>query len=359
MSVHRRPRSRRRPVSAREERRRIAFRMLRKRIPKATIARQLGVSYVAVWRWEQRWKREGPEGWREHVHPGSERRLSAREQKDLLGILVTGARAYGYPTDLWTLKRIAEVIRKEYGVSYTLSGVWRVLRALGFSAQVPLKRAWERDEEYIRHWVRRTWPEIFRHTLETGATLVFVDESGIQTTPNVRRSWAAEGTRPVLRCLGSREKLSVISGVTLEGELYFEVHRHDMTGTEVIWFLEQLMEEIPGRVVVLWDNGGIHRCVEVATFVWLNRRRLELRRFPPYAPELNPDEGIWDVLKNDRLANYCPRSVEELEQAVTVELRALRASRDRVQAAIQQTELPIHTLEDFIRAGGLPITESS
>src|SRR5580700_819868 len=176
MSVHRRPRSRRRPVSAREERRRIAFRMLRKRIPKATIARQLGVSYVAVWRWEQRWKREGPEGWREHVHPGSERRLSARGQKDLLGILVTGARAYGYPTDLWTLKRIAEVIRKEYGVSYTLSGVWRVLRALGFSAQVPLTIALEREEQYIRKWVRSVWPEILDRARRTRATLVFVDE---------------------------------------------------------------------------------------------------------------------------------------------------------------------------------------
>lgn len=345
--------SHRRPVSAREERRRLAYRLFVKHVPKATIARTLGVSYVTVWRWEQRWRSEGPDSWREHEHPGSERRLSPRQQKALLTILKKGARARGYPTDLWTLKRVAEVIRKEYEVEYTLSGIWRVLRALGLSAQVPQLRSLERNERYIAEWVEHRWPEIFRHAQASHATLVFVDESGIQTNPNVRRSWAREGARPVLRTLGHREKISAISGVTLEGELYFELHRHDLTGTEVIWFLEQLLEEIRGRVIVVWDNIGIHRSAEVATFLWLNRRRLESRRIPPYAPELNPDEGLWDVLKNDRLANYCPASLEELEGTVRRELEALQAHPEFVMQAIRQTELPIHTVEQFFHAEGI------
>jgi transposase len=318
--------------------------MLQKHTPKATIARHLGVSYVTIWRWEQRWRSEGSEGWREHVHPGSERRLSRRDQKALLALLKRGARAYGFPTDLWTLKRVAEVIRKEYGVEYTLSGVWRVLRALGLSAQVPLTIGLERDERYIRHWVRVQWPAIAQRALRREATVVFADESGIQTTPNVRRSWAKVGERLVLRTPAHHEKLSVISGVTPGGELYFEIHEGDVTGTEVIWFLEQLLEEIAGRVMVIWDNGGIHRCREVSTFVWLNRHRLELGRFPPYAPELNPDEGIWDVIKDDRLANFCPRSREELHGKVTHELRRLREHPKRVRRAMRQTSLPWEAL---------------
>ena len=199
--------------------------------------------------------------------------------------------------------------------------------------------------------MRETWPDIFREALDEDATIVFVDESGVQTSPNVRRSWAIEGSRPVLRTKGHREKVSVISGVTLEGELYFECHRSDLSGTEVIWFLEQLLEEIPGRIVVVWDNIGIHRSVEVATFLWLNQRRLTARRLPPYAPELNPDEGIWDVIKNDRLANYCPTTLDELERVVTSELSALQAHSERVLAAIRQTELPIHSLEELAEAG--------
>jgi transposase len=338
MSRGRGRRARRRPVSAREERRRIAFRMFQKRVPKATIARQLCVSYVTVWRWETRWTTEGPDAWREHEHPGSEKRIAPKQQKALLALLKRGARAYGYSTDLWTLKRVAEVIRKEYGVEYTLSGVWRVLRAMGLSAQVPLTVALERDEGYIRRWVRDHWPDIAEEARRRRATVVFVDESGIQTTPNVRRSWSRVGSRLVLRSPAHHEKISAISGVTSDGELYFELHEDDITGTQVIWFLEQLLEEIPGRVVVLLDNGGIHRCVEVNTFVWLNRRRLELRRVPPYAPELNPDEGIWDVLKNDKLAIYCPRDLEALEGAVEAELRLLQRSPHRVQQAMRQSE---------------------
>ena len=102
----------------------------------------------------------------------------------------------------------------------TLSGVWRVLRALGLSSQVPLRIALERNEPYIREWVRIKWPEIVERAKRTRATLVFLDESCAQTTPNVRRSWAEVGARPVLRHKGGREKVSAISGVTVDGELY-------------------------------------------------------------------------------------------------------------------------------------------
>jgi hypothetical protein len=109
-----------------------------------------------------------------------------------------------------------------------------VLRALGLSAQVPRRRTLERNESYIAEWVRIRWPEIFREALEQSATMVFVDESGVQTTPNVRRSWSRAGDRPTLRTLGRREKVSVIGGVTLEGQLYFETHDLLLSGTEVI-----------------------------------------------------------------------------------------------------------------------------
>jgi transposase len=343
----------RRSNSGREAIRRRGFQLLQQGMPKVRIARALGVSYVTVHRWAVRRREQGPNSWRELPRPGRPSRLSEAQRSRLREILTQGARVRGYPTDLWTLKRVAEVIRKEFGPRYSLPGVWSVLRDLGFSAQVPLRRALERDEEYIREWVTDRWPEILRHALTTNATLVFVDEGGIQTTPNVRWSWAEVGSRPVLLCRGSREKLSVISGVTLEGELYFEVHREDLTGTEVIWFLEQLLEEISGRVVVVWDNIGIHRSAEVSTFLWLNRRRLTVRRLPPYAPELNPDEGIWNALKVHRLANYCPTSLEELEATVQRELTDLKASPERVLRAIEQTDLPIHSFEQFLRAGGL------
>jgi hypothetical protein len=166
--------------------------------------------------------------------------------------------------------------------------------------------------------------------------------------PTGRTSWLSRGGRT----LGHRDKVSVISGVTLEGELYFEAHRNDFSGTEVIRFLEQLLEENSGRVIVVWKNIGIYRSAEVTTCLWLNRRRLETRRIPPYAPELNPDEAIWYVLKNDRLRNDCHRSFEEVEATMRAEMAVLKASPETVARAIRQTELPIHTNDEFLRAEG-------
>ena len=147
-----RPRGRSRlpKVSAREERRRLGYRLLQRRVPKSAIARQLDVSYLTVLNWAKRREANGPDSWKDLPRPGPEPRLTAAQKKRLLALLAKGAKARGYSTDLWTLKRVAEVIRKEYGVEYTLSGVWRVLRALGLSAQVPLTRALERNETYIR-----------------------------------------------------------------------------------------------------------------------------------------------------------------------------------------------------------------
>ena len=133
-------------MSPREERRRLAYRWLRRGISKAEVARRLEVSWAAVQKWDRRRLADGPSSWREHKHPGPPRRLTAEQRKKLRKLLLEGARPHGYETDLWTLKRMAQVIQDEFGVKYTESGAWRLLRGMGFSAQTPLPRALERDE---------------------------------------------------------------------------------------------------------------------------------------------------------------------------------------------------------------------
>ena len=139
-----------RPILAREERRRLAHRSLRRGISKTEVAPRLGIARATAVQWEKRRLAEGPDSWREHKHLGSARRLTAEQQKKLQKILREGARARGYETDLWTRKRKAQVIHEEFGGEYTESGSWRLLREMGFSAQVPLPRAVERNEVYVR-----------------------------------------------------------------------------------------------------------------------------------------------------------------------------------------------------------------
>lgn len=303
----------RRKISERESIRRRGFALLAEKVPKAEIARRLGASYKTVYNWGQRLEELGPDGWMDREHPGAKSKLTRAQRRRLVKILLRGAKRYGFDSELWTLKRVAKVIKEEFDVTYNVTYVWSVLHDLGFSAQVPLKRALERDEDYIREWLEERWPEILKEAEEGGSNVVFVDESGLSNEPNVARTWAPKGARPRLKHSAVHRKLSFISAVTMDAELYFSVHVDSITGGEVVAFLRKLMKHVRGPITLLWDNASIHRCDAVKEFIRMNANRIETYRFPAYAPELNPDEYILSHLKRRELANFCPASEGELK----------------------------------------------
>jgi transposase len=124
------------------------------------IARALGVSKGAVSQWMKRAKQEGIEALKHRPPPGAKARLSEGERAKLPELLAQGAPAHGFRGEVWTCARVAEVIRKEFGVSYHPAHVSRLVRALGLSLQKPVRRANQRDEEAIRRWKEERWPEL-------------------------------------------------------------------------------------------------------------------------------------------------------------------------------------------------------
>jgi transposase len=143
-----------------EIRRRIAARLFTEDVTLAEIARCVDASVSSVRRWKQAWKAGGVAALAAKPHPGPPSKLSVDQQEQLCDLLVAGARASGYNTDLWTCRRVAALIQDRFGVAYHFNHVGRVLHALGFSPQQPLRRACERDEETIERWRREDWPRI-------------------------------------------------------------------------------------------------------------------------------------------------------------------------------------------------------
>jgi transposase len=127
----------------------------------ADIARELGVSHQSVSDWHDLWETGGREALRGAGRAGRPRKRAAEQLNAVEEALERGANANGYPTDLWTLVRVAEVIEKVTGVRYHRGHVWRVLRAqLGWTRQRPARRAVERDDEAIDACVAERWPKI-------------------------------------------------------------------------------------------------------------------------------------------------------------------------------------------------------
>lgn len=143
-----------------EVRRRIAGRMLLQDYPVAEVAAAVGASESSVKRWRQAVRQGGLDALKAKPQPGKKPRLNAAQKRELVQILLGGARASGFPNELWTCPRVAQVIEQRFGVRYHEAHVWKILRQLGWSCQKPEQRARERDQQAIRRWRKDNWPRI-------------------------------------------------------------------------------------------------------------------------------------------------------------------------------------------------------
>ena len=143
------------------------------------------------------------------------------------------------------------------------------------------------------------------------------------------RTYAPVGQTPILREWCTRDHLSAISAISPEGKLYFHCQDQAIHSEDVVAFLEHLLREVSGRMVLIWDGAPIHRSHVIQQFLARGAaQRLHLERLPAYAPELNPGEGLWQQPKGVELRNvYCgnmPQLRGDLRDAVK---RVRRKSR--------------------------------
>ena len=143
-----------------ERRRRRAVKLLRDGLGVCEVARMVGASPGSVTTWRQAYDRDGATALRPKPHPGGTPKLSADQVTELLVLLARGPVAHGHANDLWTLDRVAALVRTTFGVSYDPSGVWHVLRRAKWSCQKPERVAREQDPAAVRRFRRVTWPRL-------------------------------------------------------------------------------------------------------------------------------------------------------------------------------------------------------
>jgi transposase len=181
-----------------------------------------------------------------------------------------------------------------------------------------------------------------KNAARLGAHLVFADESGFLLIPNVVRTWAPQGQTPIHRHRqGRRDKISVISGISVSPRrrrlgLYYLLFYDNIGQDEVCVFLRELLRHLRGPVIVLLDNSSTHKGGPIEQ-VLAQHRRLRIEYFPSYAPQLNPDEGVWSLAKRE-LANSCPNDVDELMKDILGSIDGIRNSQQKLRGCIVQSE---------------------
>jgi transposase len=328
------------PADWREWRRLRALQLKQQGWYQRDIVEALGVSEESVSRWLTRAQDGGPESLRSHPAPGPSPKLT-REQKGLIPeYLWHGAEAYGFRGEVWTCARIARVIEEELGVRYHQGHVSRLLGELGWTPQVPIRRALQRDEAAIQRWRSEVWPELRRRARRERRTLVFEDESGFYLLPGVVRTYAPAACTPVLREKQTRDHLSVMGGMTPAGKVYTLVRQESLNGLHSVEFLTHLLRVAGKRLLVIWDGSPIHRRAVVKEFVSRTHGQIWLEALPAYAPDLNPwDEGGWHHLKYVEMRNLVSRDLEELHEAFHLAIARLRQKPHLIKSFFAQAGL--------------------
>ncbi len=150
-------------------------------------------------------------------------------------------------------------------------------------------------------------------------------------------SGAPCGQAPILRVPLTHDHLAAISGSTADGRLFMQAQDHAYRSPDVVRFLRLLLRTISGKLLVIWDGSPIQRGQPVKDFLRRGAaQRLHLEQLPGYAPELNPDEGIWNYLKRVELANVCCSDLAALSLALRRAKERLRHKRTVIQACFRQ-----------------------
>ena len=163
--------------------------------------------------------------------------------------------------------------------------------------------------------------------------------------PVVRRTWAPEGQTPIHYSWDRRDRLSVISAISVSAKrrrlgLYFDLHDHNIVTDDFEWFVERLLGRLQRRIILVMDRWQVHRS-GAGRLLRRFPRRVHIEWLPAYAPELNPDEQVWKHTKYDDLANYIPDDVQMLGRAICRSIRRSRGQQKLLRSFFQHAKLKL------------------
>jgi transposase len=313
--------------------RRMAVRRVEQGERPSSVIASYGLCRTTIYRWLRASKRGGEEALRARRHPGRKPTLSPK-QKLRVRHWINGKdpRQYGFDFGLWTRQIVAALIEQRFGVQLGLTAVGRLLAQLDITPQKPLRRAYERDPVAIERWKKKEFPRLRARAKRVGAKIFFLDEAGVRSDQVLGRTWGLRGQTPEVPTSGRRQSVNAISAVQARGEFWYEIYTERLNAA---LFLELLKRFLRGRkrpVFLVLDGHPAHRAKLIAQHVQQLRGRLELHFLPGYAPELNPDEFVWNHLKRQGVSKKPLRKDEALRGRVEADLAAIGSSRALVRS---------------------------
>ena len=312
-----------------EELRRLAVRrVIEDKESPSKVARDFGFCRNYLYPWLRKFEDEGWNALCEKIAQGPEPKLTEPQcQQVRRWIVGKDPRQYGFEFGLWTRRIVAALITERFGVEIGLTAVGRLLARLQITPQKPLRRAYERDPQQVDRWVQETYPRLRARARKHGARIFFLDETGFSSEPNLGRTYGLKGETPVVPTTGQRQKVNAISALNARGEFWCQEYTGKLNAALFVEFLKDFMKGRAGKVYLVVDGHPSHKAKVVKHYVQSTQGRLELHFLPPYAPDLNPDEFVWQYVKTNGVSKKPLKKNESLRERVVQDLATLKRNK--------------------------------
>lgn len=301
------------------------------------VIRALGFSRPRIYEWLAKYREGGIEALRAKPIAGRPPKLDGKQLRWVYQT-ITGKNPLQlrFEFALWTRAMIRDLIREKFGVRLSEVSVGRLLKKLGLTPQRPLRRAYQQDPKRVERWLKQEFPRIRALAKREGAVIFFEDEAGIRSDFHAGTTWAPRGQTPIVPATGQRFGLNLVSAISPRGELRFMTLEGRMNGEKFLEFLERLLHHADRPIYLIVDGHPSHRARKVFDFVQSTNGWLRLFFLPPYSPELNPDELVWNHLKNHGIGKRMVRSRDELKRIAIGHLRSLQRMPERVRGFFRE-----------------------
>lgn len=297
------------------------------------VMQSYGLCRTTVYKWQRKLAERGGDVLLSAKPSGRPPRLTPKQKAQVFRWLNgKDPRQYGFDFGLWTRQLVAALVQERFRVTLGVTAVGRLLADLGITPQKPLRRAYERDPAAVAQWEQETYPRLRRRAKQRGATIFFLDEAGVRSDTPLGRTWAPRGQTPIVPTSGQRQAVNAISAVSPLGAFWYKVFTGRLNATTFRTFLRAFLRGRRQPVFLVVDGHPAHRAHLIAEFVQAQRGRLELHFLPGYAPDLNPDEFVWNHLRRHGVTKTPLRRNESLRARVDADLAAIKADRPLVRS---------------------------
>jgi len=303
----------------------------------ASVTRSFGLGSTTIFTWLKVARTKGLEALCPKARTGRNRVLSEREEQEVKRWVVGGdPRQHGFDFGLWTRRIIADLILDRFGIELSISGVGKILHRLGLTPQKPLRRAYERDEKAVQEWVELVYPRVKKYAKNRGAEIFWLDEATIRSDDPLQRTWGEKGKAPIVKTSGQRQSINAISALSNKGGFWYHVFEGKFNAEKCIDCFKSFRKGRCHPVVLIIDGHPVHKSKRVNDYIESLDGAIELVFLPPYAPDLNPDELVWNQMRNIGTSKKPLKKGESLKNRAILDLENIKQNKRLIKSFFKQ-----------------------